>query len=241
MPYRKIFFEKNQPVHVVSRALTDVFRQKEDCDRFIFQFYAVNLGKKGFNMKTKDMIKAGQSLLRGEKIPERFVIKEHAPLVHLLDFSLVVNHYHFYLLPTIDGSIVHLMHRLNDSFARSFNLLHNRKDAVFGCRYKGIAVETDFQSHAVSRYVSIMNPLDVFQPGWREYGLKNPKEAFNFLENYEFSSFPDKIGKRSSLILAPREILEQYTPFWGDKEEYRKFVAGFLKERSVLPNDFLIE
>ncbi|MDI6602798.1 MAG: hypothetical protein QME57_01600 [Patescibacteria group bacterium] len=70
-------------------------------------------------------------------------------------------------------------------------------------------IKTDFQSDAVSRYVSIINPLDVFQPGWRERGLKDWKKAFDFLKEYEFSSFPDKIGLRKSKILAEKEILEK--------------------------------
>jgi hypothetical protein len=93
-------------------------------------------------------------------------------------------------------------------------------------------VGTEFQSDAVSRYVSIINPLDVFQPGWRENGLKDWEEAFRFLENYQFSSFPDKIGKRNSLILAPKEILERYSILYQDKEECRKFVEEFLKQKS---------
>lgn len=233
MPYRRVYFEINQPVHIVSRALIEVFKQREDCCRFIFQFYASNLGKRGFNVRIKDAIRAGQALLMGEDVPPKFVVKEHPPLVYLLDFSLVINHYHFYLLPNTDNGIPILMQKLNDGFARSFNLLHNRKDAVFGSRYKGVIVKSELQSHAVSRYVSVVNPLDIFQPGWREKGLKSSEEALNFLENYEFSSFLDKIGKRSSQILAPREILEQYAPFWGSGDEYRELVKEFLKEKSI--------
>lgn len=241
MPYRRIYFEKNQPVHIVSRALADVFRQKEDCFRFIFQFYSANLGKKGSNVYPGDVVKAGQALLCGEKIPPRLLTAEHPPLVHLLDFSLVMNHYHFYLLPASEKTPPILMQKLNNGFAQSFNLLHKRKDAVFGSRYKGVAVKSDFQSHAVSRYVSVINPLDVFQPGWREDGLKNQKEAFSFLKNYEFSSFPDKIGERNALILASREILEQYASFWGSSDKYQEFVKEFLKERSVSSDPILIE
>ena len=241
MPYRKNFFIKNQLVHITSRALVNIFKKKEDCYRFIFQFYAVNLGKKGFNLKNKDMIKAGQALLRGEKVPERFVVERHPPIVDLLDFSLVANHYHFYLLLKKDNGIPILMQKLNDSFARFFNLLHGRKDALFGSRYKNVIVKTDFQSYAVSRYVSIINPLDVFQPGWREKGLKNPKEAFNFLENYEFSSFPDKICRRFSRILAPQKVLKQYAPFWGNEKEYREFVKEFLKEKKASFQPLFIE
>lgn len=233
MPYRKIYFEKNKPVHIISRALLDIFRQKEDCYRFIFQFHATNLGKRGFNVRVKDAVKAGQALLSGDSIPQNFIIKEHSPIAHLLDFSLIMNHYHFYLLPNIDNAVPIFMQKLNNSFAQSFNLLHQRKDAVFGSRYKGVVAEDELQSGAISRYVSVINPLDIFQPGWRETGLKNSKEALNFLENFEFSSFPDKIGKRKSQILAPEKVLEQYDPFWGRNEEYKHFVKEFLKEKSV--------
>lgn len=241
MPYRKVFFEKNQPAHIISRALIDVFKNKEDCYRFVFQFYAANRGKRGFNVRIQDAIKAGQSLLQGKDIPSKFLTQEHPPLVELLDFSLVVNHYHFYLIPNIENAIPILSQRLNTGFAKSFNLIHGRKDAVFGTRYRGVLVKTDFQSAAVSRYVSMINPLDVFQPGWREAGLIDSEKAFEFLENYEFSSFPDRIGKRKSRILAPQTILEQHDPFWGSGSEYRQFVEEFLKERSSLPADFFIE
>lgn len=233
MPYRRIFFEKNRPVHIVSRAVEGIkiFSQEEDCYRFIFHFYAVNLGKRNSNIRGKDIIKAGQALLQGEKIPSKFIIEQHPPLVFLLDFSFVINHYHFYLLPNIQNSVPLLMQKLNNGFAKYFNLKHNRRDTLFGSRYKSVLVETEFQSDAVSRYVSVINPLDVFQPDWRERGLENWEEALEFLKNYRFSSFPDKIGKRSSKILAPKEILERYSFKSENEEEYLEFIKTFLKER----------
>lgn len=227
-------FEKDKPVHITSRALIDIFKEKDDCYRFVFQFFAANLGKRGTNVFAKDAVKAGEALLRGEDIPQKFVVKEHPPFVRLIDFSLVANHYHFYLLPNnSENAIPVLMGRLNNGFAKFFNIAHNRKDAVFGSRYRDVAIKDDRQSYAVTRYVSIINPLDVFQPGWREAGLEDWQKAKEFLENYEFSSFLDRIGKRNTKILAPAEILEQYS--FGvssvGREEYREFVEEFLKER----------
>jgi len=243
MPYRKIFFEKNQPVHIISRAVEglEIYSTEADCFRFIFQFYAANIGRRNSSLRAKDAIKAGQALLQGEKVSSRFIIKEHPPLVDLLDFSLVITHHHLYLLPKVKNIIPLLIKKLNQAFALSFNLAHNRKDAVFGSRYNGVVVKTDFQSDAVSRYVSIINPLDVFQPGWRENGLKNWKEAFEFLGNYLFSSFPDKMGKRRSTILAPQEILERYSPHFSNKEDYQKFVESFLKQKLSSLQSFFLE
>ena len=241
MPYRRIILEEKQPAHIVSRALIDVFRDEEDCYRFIFQFYIANLGKRGFNVKSKDAIKAGQALLNGEKISSKFVIEEHPPLVSLLDFSLVVNHYHFYLLPNFKNVISTFVQKLNCGFAQSFNLLHGRKDAVFGSRYGGIPTKTEYQSYATSRYVSIINPLDVFQPRWRENGLKDKEKAYDFLKSYDFSSFPDKIGKRNSRILASKEVLGQYNSLWNSTKEYQEFVKEFLKEKSTIDRSIFLE
>lgn len=246
MPYRRIFFEKNQPVHIVSRAVEglEIYKAEQDCFRFIFQFHTANVGRRNSNVYPKDIIKVGESLLQGEKVSSRFIIKEHAPLVELLDFSLVVTHHHLYLLPAVENIIPKFLKKANQAFALSFNLAHGRKAAVFGSRYTSVVVKTDFQSAAMSRYVSIINPLDVFQPDWREGGIKNWNKALNFLENYKFSSFPDRIGKRKSTILAPDEILEKF-PFGGsskNKKEFQKFAEEFLKEKEKrLPYSYFIE
>ena len=230
-----MFFEKNQPVHIISRAVEGIkiFEREEDCYRFIFHFQAANLGKRGLNVKGIDATKAGKSLLQGEEISQRLITTQHIPLVHLLDFSLVMNHYHFYLLPNIENSLSLFMQKLNNGFAKYYNLKHNRKDALFGSRYKSILVETEFQSDAVSRYINIINPLDVFQPGWRVKGLTDWEEASTFLNNYQFSSFPDKVGQRNSKILAPAEILERYSFKLDNKEDYQKFTEEFLRQKLI--------
>ncbi|MDI6591864.1 MAG: transposase [Patescibacteria group bacterium] len=242
MPYRRIFFEKNQPFHVLSRAVEGIkiLKEESDCYRAIYQFHCANLGTRGFNLETRDIIKAAQSLLNGEEIPPKFIIKQHPPLVYLLDFAFVIDHYHLYLLPNIENGVPFLIKKLNGGFAKFFNLKHKRRDALFGSRYKAIAVKTQFQSDAVSRYVSIINPLDVFQPGWRKEGLRDWKEAFDFLENYQFSSFPDRIGKRNAKILAPKEILWRYS-LGGDKKDYLKFVEAFLKQKLANFQPFFLE
>ena len=236
MPYRRIYFEKNQPFHIISRAVEErkIFEKEENCYRFIFQIFAANVGKPDFNLHRKDVIKVAQSLLFGEKVSSKFIIIEHSPLVSIFDFSLVVNHYHFYLMANIPNSIPLFIKKLNGGFAKYFNLKYNRKGTLFGSRYKSILVDTGFQSDAVSQYVGIINPLDVYQPGWREEGLKNWQRAFNFLESYQFSSFPDKTGKRKSKIIASQEVLEKYKIGLNlKKDEFHQFVEEFLKRKSV--------
>ena len=237
MPYRKNIFEKGRPVHVISRSIEErkIFHDEEDCFRFIFQAYAVNIGSPARILWRQDVVKIAKAILEGEKISSKFIVKEHPPLVDFLDFSLVINHNHFYLVPNFDKVVSIFVRNLNNGFAQYFNLKHKRKGVLFDGRYRAVMIEGQIQSDAVSRYISVINPLDVFQPKWRENGLKNISGAFHFLENYQFSSFPDKVGKRKSRFLAPPEILEKYLTI-GPREtrEYEDFVKGFLNERSSL-------
>ena len=236
-------FDINYPVHVISRAVEErkIFSNEEDCLRFIFQAHAINIGKPVRNLWRQDVIKAARALLEGEEVSSKFIIEEHKPLVHFLDFALVVTHNHLYLLPNIENGIPILIGRLNNGFAQYFNLKHNRKGTLFDGRYRAVITKTQFQADAVSRYISVINPLDVFQPGWRESGLKNPKEAFRFLKNFQFSSFPDKIGERKSKILAPPEILEKYLTLGNNIKTYKEFVEDFLKERASFPRELFLE
>lgn len=242
MPQRNLL-EKGKLVHIISRAVDErqIFTDRADCYRFIFQIYAANLGKPNSNIRRVDVVRAAQSLLNGKEISDEFIIKEHPPLVDILDFSLNVTHYHFYLLSSIENGVPIFMKKLNGGFAMYFNLKHGRKGSLFGSRYKSIPVETDFQADAVSRYVSVVNPLDIYQPGWRERGLINSEKALEFLENYEFSSFPDKIKKRKSKILADKEILDRYSLNKNSKEDYFNFVKDFLEQRTNLYQEFLGE
>lgn len=243
MPYRKIFFEKNRPFHIITRAVDGkkIFQKDDDCYRLLFQLCAANLGKTGFNLQRRDIIKVAKALLEGEKISPKFLLKEHPPLVSILDFSLVMNHYHLHLLANIENSVPIFIQRFNRGFAGYFNLKYGRKGPLFEGPYKSVAIETDSQGAAVSRYVSIVNPLDLHQPNWRKEGLKDWRGALRFLENFLFSSFPDKVGLRKSGILAPKDILEQYSFVGFGKKEFQEFTKQFLKEKQSSFKDFYLE
>lgn len=241
MPYR--IFEENHPLHIFSRAVEEreIFKNRGNCHRFVFQIYAANLGKPVFNIRRMDIMKASQALLNGEEISSKFVIKEHPPLVYIFDFVLPITHFHFYLLPTSKKALALFMKKLKGGFARYFNLKNSRRGAVFSGPYKSIQIESEAQSDALIRYISVINSLDIYQPGWREEGLKDWKGAYNFLKNYQFSSFLDRIGKRKAKILAPDEIFEKYSLKMGGEKEFEKFVKNFLKQRFISFNPIFLE
>lgn len=237
--------EENQPYHILSRAVEKrpIFDREEDSFRFILQMYAANVGRPVANMHRKDVIRFGQALLENRELPTRLVIHEHPLLVNLLSFALVKDHYHFCLVSGSRENIPKYMHRLNIGYAKYFNLKYGRKGTLFESRYKLIPVQSGFQLDALLRYLNVINPLDVYQPGWREQGLDNSQDALRFLNNYLFSSFPDLFGKRRSKILAPRDVVEKFLgkEVLQDATAYLELIESFLKERSLYSEPVFLE
>lgn len=231
---KEIDFEKSIPFHLIIRAVEkrEIFANQEDCYRFIFQMYATNIGRPVPNIHRQEIIKAAKSLLSGEEVSGKFIIVEHPPLVNILSFVLVVTHNHLILVSNAENGISKYIQKLKTGFAMYFNFKHNRHGNLFERPYKIIPIQTNFQLDAVLRYVNVKNVLDVYQPRWQEKGLKDEKEAFKFLNQYQFSSFPDLFSKRNSKILAPRSILEKYLGkgLTGSKEEYLNFIKDYLQK-----------
>ncbi len=227
-------FEKFIPYHVLSRAVDNkpIFSDQEDCARFLFQIYANNVGRPGLNLYRKNMKDISDSLLKGEEIPANSVILNSAPLVDILSFSLVGDHVHFILSPNTENGIAKYIHKLNLSFAKYFNMKYKREGILFNKPYKIIPLKSDDQLDTVIRYINVKNPLDFYNSDWHK-GLDNWQEAFNFLDNYKFSSYPDLFGERSSKILAPEAILNKYL---GEKSRRNKienldFIEDYLGQK----------
>jgi len=242
---KDIIFEKLMPYHIIIRAIDgrNVFDDEIDCYRFIFQMFVGNVGSPAFNLHRKDVVKAAKALLMGEEIPEKLIVAEHQPLVHLLSFVLVVNHSHLVLVPNTENGIPKYIQKLKGGFTKYYNLKHDRRSNLFERPYKIVPIQNNFQADAILGYVNIKNPLDVYQPLWRENGLKNEKEALNFLREYQFSSFPDLFWKRKSRILAPASVQEMYfgEGFESNRTNYENFVRDYLQQKLISNQHLFLE
>ena len=70
-----------------------------------------------------------------------FVNKE--PLVEILAFCLMPNHYHILLRQLRDGGIVKFMKKLGAGYANYFNLRYKRVGSLFQGRFKAVLVDRD--------------------------------------------------------------------------------------------------
>lgn len=152
---------------------------------------------------------------------------ERKPLVKILCYCLVPNHFHLLLKEIIEGGISKFMQKLGIGLTNYFNLVHQVEGRLFQGSYKGKTIGDDQQYlQYLSVYIQVINVLELF-PGGLAKAFENIDEALKFVEQYPFSSYQDFIGLRKSLII-DKDILEEIflTP-----KQYKEFVYDVLTAR----------
>lgn len=227
---RKLVFENYQPYHVLNRGVDKriIFQDEADYYRFIFLLHACNFGSPTFNLWRRDIIKAGRAILIGEKPPSRFVQKEHAQLVDILALSLIPNHYHSILEQRVDNGISLFMQKVGIAYSKYFNLRNQRAGRLFQGPFQAILVDNENYLLRLLRYV-LLNPLDLFQPDWREKGVANWERAMEFLANYSWSTLPDLLGIRNSKLITSQRLYGTFFDNFSKKGiiDFRKFLMGW--------------
>ena len=151
-----------------------------------------------------------------KRIP--MLTEEGGGLVDILCYCLMDNHIHLLLRENVDGGISLYMQRLLNSFAKYFNVRHDRTGALFGSRFKMVSVVTDDQLLHVSRYIHL-NP----------YVARIVNNAFT----YPWSSLREYSGKESKEQAAHRQFLsslmdaKEYGDFILNQMDYEQSLASF--------------
>jgi putative transposase len=136
-------------------------------------------------------------------------------------YCLVDNHYHL-LVETPRANLDDAMQRLNGTYAMRFNRSHERTGHVFQGRYGSRLITDDNYALTVIRYIAL-NPVQA--------GLCAAPEE------WPWSSHAATAG-----LVAPQPFLTSRVVGWfGDRDAYRRFVAGGLADTSIEPQRSLKE
>jgi len=150
---------------------------------------------------------------------------EKNPLVKILCYCLVPNHFHLLLKEIIEGGISKFMQKLGLGYTKYSNIKYEEVGRLFQGPYQYKLVGDDqIYLEYLSTYIQVKNVLELF-PGGIQAAEKNINQAMKFLEEYIFSSCPDFLGVRKSLII-DKDVLGEIFPTPGD---YRKFVVDLIK------------
>jgi putative transposase len=136
--------------------------------------------------------------------------------VEIVAYSLMPNHYHFLLKGLTGTGITSFISNLQNSYAKYFNMRHDRTGSLFQSLFKAVHIETDEQLIHVARYIHL-NPLT-------SYLLKSTVE----LERYQWSSFKEYINEEP--ILTQPEILNSFFKSIQDLKKFTYDQANYQRQ-----------
>jgi len=219
---RKAPFVNGEIYHIYNRGVEkrDTFMDDGDRLRFLYNLFEFNDSSPPVHHSSNNHSFKSFTEVELRRISER------EPLVEILAFCLMPNHYHLLVRQKVEGGIVRFMQKLGTGYTNYFNTKYERVGGLFQGKFKSVLVERDEHFLYIPYYIHC-NALDLKYPKWKRLGIKNPKEALEFLENYRWSSFKDYIGKENFPLVLQKDFL---LPSLGDPTLHKKRVAEWLNQ-----------
>ena len=204
---REYFKGLKTPFHVYNRG-TDkrvIFTDYDEYCRFVFLMWVCRVGSPAINLSRKNIIDAAETILRGEEPSTKLYTKEYSPLIALITWNILPNHFHFVLTSMTDGGIAKYMSKLGNAYTKYFNARHERSGRLFQGSYQSIEVKDTNYLFTLIRYVNL-NHIELVEPLWGEGEIENETKAANFANTYQWSAHQDYLGARSSLLIDKESI-----------------------------------
>lgn len=215
MARRKHSFVEGKFYHIYAHSIGDssLFKSKVDYERFLGVLFTAN-GEKDIPRldRFQALSKVWGTRDGGKDIGE--------PLVDIVCFCIMPNHFHLLLRERKDGNISIFMHRILVSYAKYFNLKYQRRGHVFENKFNSKLLADNKYLLRASSYIHL-NPKDVRGFNKKEY-------------LYNWSSFQDYIAEsRWGRLLDRKIIMSQFS----NRGEYKRFVNSARSEKYDLDAD----
>jgi len=239
MPIKRPFLATGEFYHIVMRGANKqpIFFDEEDYFRFIHDLFEFNdednvswvyRQTDAINNSTGTFLVDNSTRNVPVELKER---KKRKLLVEILAFCLMPNHFHLLLKQLNEKSISKFMRKMG-GYVTHINNKYERSGHLYQGRFAAVHVKNDEQLKNAFVYIHT-NPMDLVEPGWKEFGIKDPKKAIEFLENYRKSSYMDYIGKKNFPSVTSREFLNNVL---GGEEGCRKFLENWILYKSEIKN-----
>ncbi|TSC77673.1 MAG: hypothetical protein G01um101424_296 [Parcubacteria group bacterium Gr01-1014_24] len=232
--YRKTPFAENEHYHIYSRGVEKrkIFLNARDYSRFVALLYIMN---QDVSFRMDNFLQKNKNQLR-----EIFKEEREKALVSILGYCLMPNHFHLILYEHTEGGISKFMGKLLTAYSMYFNTKYERSGPLFTHPFRSEHLNNEAQYMYIFSYLHL-NPLSILDGKWKETGIKNKKEAEEFLKKYQLSSYPDFLKNNrpeSSIIdfsFIPEYIKNVKLDFKTQEEIFRQHysparttLAGFL-------------
>jgi putative transposase len=222
MSYKKPIFSTGEIYHIYNRGVEKrtIFLDASDYFRMTRNLYDFN----DKNVVSHPYYHPKRNPVREKKNPPR------EPLVEILAFVLMPNHYHLALRQIEENGIIKFMQKLDVGYAMYFNKKRDRVGSLFQGRFKATHIDSENYMCNLLGYIHT-NPADLVK-NYRD----RISETIDFLEKYRWSSFLDYIGIENFPAVTSRDFLtEVIGDSDGIKASANAWVAHREKQRETVP------
>lgn len=162
------------------------------------------------------------------------------PLVRILAWTLLPNHFHLLLEEIRDNGISKFMQRLCGSMSMAANAKYSEKGSLFQGSYKSRTVDTDEYFSYLSFYIQVKNVLELY-PGGLAGAIHNFDDAWLWASKYPFSSFASYATNAASLIIDRERFLELSPNATLSKADCREMIALHMQHHDEKYSDLCLE
>lgn len=154
-------------------------------------------------------------------------------LVEIVAYCLMPNHFHLVLRQKAEGGITRFMKKLCIAYSMYFTTKYEHSGVMFQGRFKSKHINEESYFRWIFAYIHL-NPLDVFEPGWKERGLKNVDAGRKFLARYRYSSHIDyNAGERPERNILSYEDAPEFLKKENDVEILCRWLEDGMLEAST--------
>src|SRR5260221_7369525 len=203
MPYRKTPIVTGEFYHVFNRSIgkQPIYTTKNDYKRFIalIEYYRYKNPPIRYSHYINSTLEQKLNLRQNHPA---FL----NPMIKILAYCVMPNHFHFLLQPIMDNGVSDFMRNISHSYSKYFNTKYKRTGSIVQSMFHVVHIETADQLLHVSRYIHL-NPSTA-------YIVKSED-----LLNYPWSSFPDyTFGHQSFIDTQP------ISSSFSSQNSYKQFV-----------------
>lgn len=212
---RSFSFAPGEYYHLYNRGTEkrNIFISRGDYNRFLALLFLANQNA------PIDSTQRGSTSLKIES--ER----NGEPIIEIVTYCLMPNHFHLLVREITDGGISKFMQKLMTGYTMYFNKRNERSGALFQGKFKATHVADNRYLRYLISYIHL-NPVKLIEPKWKETGIVDRARAEKYLERYVPSSYLDYLGQaRPEGMILNREALPEY---FSTGTDFKTFVTEWL-------------
>lgn len=165
---------------------------------------------------------------------------ERDPLVRILAWTLMPNHFHLLIEEIREGGISKFMQRLCGSMSAHFNAKYNERGTIFQSSYRSRTISEDAHLRYLVFYIQVKNVFELYTGGLGE-AVRNFDEAWKWASDYRFSSLRSYVQHEDSPITESGLIRTLYPNTSAFKKEAHELLAGHIAHRDDSLSEIALE